>query len=254
MLGAQDALDVVVAVLRKRASQQALGGVRYLAETLVLARWLAQPDDPAQRRCRSYGITHGQLERLIKSLRREAGKDPGAKLVLADAETELADLKLLAAEDGIAHLRSAPDRPDLFGKHMPEPGYPLFSSLSELGSHPPGLGHLHFALQTEDRQVRIDLGAGHVHRAYWLALAYELFALIVVPVAVVVGPDTWREWMESEGLALKRATEDLRFEAKDRFHRVSDPSEDAGSTQQDRQLEDSPAGAPEHPESAPGAP
>src|SRR5437762_1065545 len=105
---------------------------------------------------------------------------------------------------------------------MPRLGYPLFSSLSELGSHPRGLGHLNVALQMDRSDGRFDLSGGHVHRAYWMSIAYELFALIVDPVARIAGLEVWVKWMDSDGLTLTRSTGDLRVEAKDRYNRSID--------------------------------
>ncbi|HTP24503.1 MAG TPA: hypothetical protein VMK12_02440, partial [Anaeromyxobacteraceae bacterium] len=107
---ALDAFDVAVGILQKRASQQAVGSIRFQMETLVIMRWLDEPVDPRERLKRSHRHMNGQLARMRHLLEGAPGDDPVASTALARAkEMELA-LERIALEDGFQGLKEEPDR------------------------------------------------------------------------------------------------------------------------------------------------
>lgn len=212
LLGAIDAVDVVAGLLAARASQQVFNVIRFQTETLVVARWMVESDDPKERQWRAYRLLWGQLSRQSKILSADASKGPAGTATTADeAEAATSRLEELMKEDGHPRPKQAPGRRDLYEGYLQEGGYEAFGMYSELGSHPGGIGHVLFALADEESgEVTFNLGGAFVERAFWLGVSLLFLHKTVVEVGLALGE---KHWLEENLPPLVRRMEPLLEEA-----------------------------------------
>jgi hypothetical protein len=200
-IGALDAFEVASNILQNRASQQAFGCLRFQMETLALARWLIEPDDPRDRQMRAYRVLYGQISRWRKLLREDVGDDPEGKGIVEQVEGWDEHLRKLAKEDGLQHLKTEPGRRHLLAEYSPETGYPTFSMYSELGSHPGAIGNILFSLNIDSRTVDYTLDGAIVARAFCSGIATMHLWWICQTLAPIFG---WDEWLASEAALVNR--------------------------------------------------
>ena len=191
-LGAIDAQDVTVGALAIRPSQQAFAGLRFLAETDVLVRWLFEPTEPHARQERAYQLTGAQIGRVEKFTAEDAGDDPEALEVVDAIRDSATLLREIAREDGIEHLAGPLGRRDRHERYGQKSAFPSFSMLSEFGSHPPALGNLLFSVDPTSHRINYDMQGKFLARALWSGSAMIHFWRTCQAVAGGFG---WDEWL-----------------------------------------------------------
>ncbi len=194
-IGALDAYDVAVSLLRARASQQAFGALRYQMESIAEIRWLVEPDDQKERQHRAYRFLCGQLTRYGKFMLKDAGRDRDALDVVRSARDWGRKLRQIASEDGFPSVKGAPDRVVLLSRYLDERAKPRFDMLSELGSHPGLTALTLFAVEPESSNLKHDLQGGHVERAFWIAAAIWQQWEVCEAVSRGMG---WTSWLSTE--------------------------------------------------------
>lgn len=93
-----------------------------------------------------------------------------------------------------------------------KPGYVVFSTLSEIGSHP---GFFHLIVFHQDRKTRVidvNLTGQPAERAAWIASAFEFFGNTTE--GKFCG---WDRWLQSEVVPIVRRTTPLMREARDKW-------------------------------------
>jgi hypothetical protein len=193
LLGALDVYEVTANAIRARATLQVFSTIRHLSETLVLVKWMCEPASDDDRQRLAYGVLKSQLPRWAKMLREDAADDPDAMEVVAEAEQMLADLSLLAEEDGVGEIPALPGRRELYTEYFPIAGYGAFALQSELGSHPGPIAHLLFVEHREAGRV-VDVGAAWEERTFWSSVMGMLLGQVLEAVARCLG---WTEWFET---------------------------------------------------------
>lgn len=113
-------------------------------------------------------------------------------------------------DDGFEHLKAEPGRPELFADHGPTSGYPTFSMLSELGSHPGTAGNTLFSLRPVSPTIRYDLQGALVDRAFWTATAIVHLWQTCETVSDALD---WDDWLTSEAKPVFESTRRLMEEA-----------------------------------------
>jgi len=84
---------------------------------------------------------------------------------------------------------SQPDEVDAnssFNSYLP-PGYEVFTTLSELGSHPGFLHIVPFYADPETNVVNVNLSGAPLDRALWVALGFEMFGDVTDNVGTAYG-------------------------------------------------------------------
>jgi hypothetical protein len=196
-----DACDVAAFLLRSRVSTQALSAVRFLAESFVALRWLAEPRSEPARQQRGSQILFSTLDRIRDNLRKhevETTESPGTLKSLDEMESLL---RSLASEDGYV-LKRPPGRQVLFERYLDGPGYSLFWTLSELGSHPGTVQLLLFDREPGTRRLHVDLEGSHIERSYWCAMAIDLLGRTC---DVATDLFQWQSWRQQTVLPLVQA-------------------------------------------------
>lgn len=205
-----DAFDVAATSLRARTSAVGIGAIRFLAEGYVLIRWLAEPSNETERRKRAYRFALGCTIGTQGMLKHTADADPRTMRSLAES---IQRLQQIAKEDGIQHVREAPKMDYLFKSYI-APGYVVFSSLSEIGSHPGLLQILVFYQDRRSRRIDVNLAGSHDERAAWLGAAYDFFGRSCDEIGKRFG---WEEWLRETAVPLVREATPLMAEAKARW-------------------------------------
>jgi hypothetical protein len=214
MTTALDAFDVTIGTLQKRASQQAFGAIRFVAEALATARWLCEPPGGSERQRRAYCLVLGGIKRTQNLIRNAPTGDPSAASAGAQAAQMKEELMRVAREDGFTSLSASPDRRWLFTSYMPEMGYALFALLSELGSHPGPFGVLFYAMDPKSKVIDFSYTGAVPERAYWASMAYHLFTSLCAELGAVRG---WHAWLDTEGVSLLDEASPLLLEAGRRW-------------------------------------
>jgi hypothetical protein len=233
ILGALDAYDVATGTLRARASQQAFGTMRFQVETLVLMRWLMDSTDERERQVRAYRILCQQISRWGRLLMADAGKDPGALEVVHAIRQWGSHLRDLAKQDDIDLDVRLPKRDQLFEKYgQRSGGYPTFSMLSEMGSHPSAAGNILFSLRPDSRTINYTLEGAFVDRAFWCSAA---IVHLWETLEVAIGFLGWTDWHESQARPAYERALPLMNEALKRRQASHELAEQAASRDQTRQ-------------------
>jgi hypothetical protein len=176
-----DAFEVTSFVLANRASPSVLGQVRLLIETHSLVRWLAGEDD--RRGARAYGLALSEI-RDMKGVFSHWDR-PERKEAISSCTKMEADLKGLAAEKGVRY-------PHVPGWNALVKQYSTMAHgfLSDVGSHAGLTGTIAFFGVFDSRTINIDPGGSWLQRAYFLGMAYELYAATSADVAKARGWDS----------------------------------------------------------------
>lgn len=193
---------------------QGLGAVRFLAETLVTARWLGELTNDFERVRRARRTLLGSIERAGRLGRHARPDDVHAVEVIDQAKRMKDTLLEISKADGFAHLRFAADRKWLFDRYLGEIGYGMFALLSELGAHPGPLGILFFAMDPKSCVVDARFGGAFPDRAYWASIAYTMFAHICDELGRLRG---WDSWLDNDVEALIDAASPFLAEAGERW-------------------------------------
>lgn len=123
-LGAIDAFDVTIGLLKARASQQAFNTLRFQLESLELIRWMTREVDDRERQYRAYKVISAELRRFEEIMVEYAGEDPKALDDVEHIKSWRQQLVAIAASDGIERIGEPPGRRDLIGPHGETSGYP----------------------------------------------------------------------------------------------------------------------------------
>lgn len=196
-LGALDAGDATIRLLRARASQQAFHMLRFQIESIALIRWMAEPTDVAERQHRAYKVACGQVSQFGRFMMRDARQDRNRQAL--DAVRAVRDwgthLREIAKEDGFPHLKQQPDAIELFKSLDDVAGYGNFSMYSEFGSHPGTAGNTFFALASRSEKISYDLQGATIERGF---LAGTSTFYLWKTCEAVSGAMGWDEWLRSE--------------------------------------------------------
>jgi hypothetical protein len=218
-MGALDAFDSVAGTLQTRASQQAPSSLRFQIETLATLRWLTEPRDTTERQTRSFALACRTIAAWAKLQMEDAGKNPDALAQVRQLRDWGRRLKDLASDNGI-RVGHGLDRRRLLTKYGPGAfGYPVFSMLSEMGSHPSLVGLTFFALEPNNPEIAYTFGGAHMHRAFWAGQAFVQLWQTCEVVALALG---WDEWLAGEPESFRNAIAPLLAETVRR--RSPDPS------------------------------
>jgi hypothetical protein len=211
-LQAWDATDLALSGLHRRTSAVAIGAVRYLAEAFTLICWLtdARVDD-LERRKRAYRFALSSIVGT-KDMLKHAGAAANAA-TMASLKEAMDTLHRLAHEDGIQYVAERPKAPHLF-KEYTVPGYVLFSSLSEIGSHPGFLQMLVFHQDRATRSIDVNFTGQPGERAAWMNGAIDLFGRACDEIATWFGQE---EWVSFTMGPIARDYAPLMMEAKARW-------------------------------------
>ncbi len=210
VLGALDAFDVTIGLLRARASQQGFSTLRFQMETLALIRWMAEPTSAADRQHRAYRVTCGQVTRFGRFMMRDAGRDREALDGVRAVREWGKRLREIAAEDEIQHLKGPPRTPDLF-HYVDIAGYPSYSMFSEFGSHPGTAASTFFALAGESsKQISHDPQGGLVERALFVATAIMYMSTTLEAASAALG---WDDWLNAAVLPINHELTPLMAES-----------------------------------------
>ena len=201
-LGALDACDATIGLLRTRASQQAFHTLRFQIESMAIIRWMSEPKAAADRQHRAYRVACGQIRRFGRFMMRDAGRDRDALNSVRAIRDWAARLREIAKEDGIADLKQEPPLPELFKTMRDVAGYPNFSMYSEFGSHPGTAGNTFFALSGDSRNISYDLGGSVIERGFLVGAS--IFYLWKTCEAVSPAM-SWQEWLQADAQAAYRS-------------------------------------------------
>jgi hypothetical protein len=227
MAVALDAFDVAVGTLGKRASQQALGAIRFLAEAVATAMWLCEPTNTPHRQYRAFRLMYRTARRTEGLARNMPMDDPRSNDALALAIQMKEKVEEIARQDGMATLRESPDRPSLFNTYLPQFGHRYFMLLSEFGSHPGALGVLLFAVDHESRVVYFQYTGAVRQRAFWISAACQLFVALSHVLGRARG---WEQWLDNEFAALAKEAAPFLEEAGKRGAPDAGPTEEGSGS------------------------
>jgi excisionase family DNA binding protein len=193
-----EAFSVCVRCAELGALAGVAGQYRYLTEALVLARWLAAPDEAREREQRSERLNADSLVRLRKMLMR----------ALSDGALAAQQETLSFAQDAVRRRlargrspRRIP-RQELFD--LLPGGYPVFHGLSELFAHPgPAAAMAHSGSQRLADTV------------FFLSASFATFGSMSGEIASALGRDEWVEGvlshLDNAPAAVRVAWGDLRL-------------------------------------------
>jgi hypothetical protein len=205
-----DALDVALMGLRARTSAVSIGAVRFLAEGLVVISWLSEPTEEPERRKRAYRFVLGGIDRTRRMLAHTDNADPST---IRELTKSVARLREIAEMDGIQHLKEPPKAEHLFRTYL-SPGYVVFSTMSEIGSHPGLLQILIFHQDRTSKLIQVDVGGQHGERAAWVNGAFDLFGRTCDRIGQTFG---WDEWLQDTVMPIVKEAVPLMKEAGDRW-------------------------------------
>jgi hypothetical protein len=208
----EDAFNVAWPNLAVRTSAVAIGAIRFLAEGYVLIRWLTDPTDEIERRKRAYRFVLGEIADTVGTFKHADDVDAATIRSLKESKETL--LKI-AREDGIQHL-GGPPRADYLFKTYLKPGYVLFSTLSEIGSHPGLAQTLLFHQDRETRMINVDLTGQPGERALWIGVAFDFFGRTCDEVGKFLG---WGDWLRDTVMPIVLDAAPLMTEAKTRWEK-----------------------------------
>lgn len=151
---------------------------RFLAETLILTRWLSEPTDLVEREARGTGLLQAAMRRLQRAA--DLGvEDEG----LADQHALMGQLRGLLEDrlQASPHLVpiAVPNRPDLFRRYLPG-GRAVFNAVSELGAHPSPLARAILRSDDPDRDA-----------LFWLSASFGTLVSIMGEIAFGLGREAW---------------------------------------------------------------
>lgn len=188
----QDAFEVVATFLSRRAAPSVLGQIRLLLENFAMVLWLTGPED--QRRSRTLGFAMAEIRDLRKIAQSWTERPAEENPMLKKTKQREAALKELAKSEGtrIAH-RPKHDR------LVREQGGDMFTynSLSDSGVHSGLSSAILFFSVPEERKIDVNLAAGHIQRAHFLGMAFELHARATGRIADVRGWTDVRERIQA---------------------------------------------------------
>jgi hypothetical protein len=222
-LGALDAYAATTHLLRARVSQQSFGSLRFQMESLALINWMTKSPDTAERRLRAYKVVCGQLTRWGKILKEDADKDRDALDGVHHIRNWARRLRQIAAEDGIHHLKQAPKVRELFG-YLDEKqlgsvsGHPMWSLLSELGSHPGAAGLTLFSVDPLSSKISYDMTGAEIPRANWITTSIVLLWQTCQSVSKGLG---WEQWLLNDAGPAYAASAPLILEVRGRRESAS---------------------------------
>jgi hypothetical protein len=222
-LGCIDAFAVGAQILGDRATQQAFGSLRFQMESFALINWLTEPSDPQARQDRSYMLTCDQIRRWQRLLIEDARRDRNRDAI--DAAKHAREwgrrLREITAEDGVGELERPPRRMELFRDFGPKSGYPMFSLLSELGSHPGAAGNTLFSVRPDTRKISYDMSGSWVARAFFVSVGVVYLCHTCEVVGKVLG---WDDWVDETARPTYNAAAPFVYEAMRRRQAERSPS------------------------------
>jgi len=172
---ATESLAAGLACLQAHSYWGVFAAGRFLAEALVIERWLVEPTVLEERERRAAAWLRGTLDRLDRATTRANDES-----VLDDKLVSAIHTKLQARmqeSEGIERI-SIPGRPDLFRRYLPG-GYAVFASLSELSLHPgPGTTLLLRNIKPSDH-------------LFWLSTLYSLYVSVLAEFATALHKHAW---------------------------------------------------------------
>jgi hypothetical protein len=180
LTAAKEAFGVTISCAQDGPLVGLISSYRFLAESLVTARWLTEPDADGVRAERANSLTVAALTRLTK-MAAEAEKVPAFENLTADIKRLQRLIEKRLAGDA-STAGSVPRRPELIRRLLPG-GYAIFAALSEFVSHPGPL-------------ATVLLGEHESDRLFWLSVAYATFVSIAGEVAIGLGRDDWIDTLE----------------------------------------------------------
>jgi hypothetical protein len=208
----EDAFNVAWPNLAVRTSAAGIGAIRFLAEGFVLIRWLTEPSDETEQRKRAYRFVLGEISDTRRMFKHTADSDSST---VRSLEESAEMLRGFAREDGIQYLDEPPRADSLFKTYL-EPGYILFSTLSEIGSHPGLAQMLVFHQDPGTRMINVDLTGQPVERAFWSSAAFDFFARTCDEIGKFFG---WDDWLRGTVMPIVLDAAPLMTDAKVRWEK-----------------------------------
>lgn len=177
MNSATDTFAVATMSFASKVSIGLLTSYRFMAEALVVARWLIESEEADERQSRSLGMNRAALRRLLRTAERAP---EGISAGLAPAVAVLRD-RLGRIGNDENQVESMPDRAELFRRFLPG-GQSLFATVSELASHP---GPLAILVTTKSSATKDAL--------FWLSVTYATFVSVLYAIASGLEREDWVE-------------------------------------------------------------
>jgi hypothetical protein len=206
----EDAFAVAWTNLAVRTSPTAIGAIRFLAEGYVLIRWLTEPTDEMERRKRAYRFVLREIGETLRVLKHADDAEPATIRSLKESTGLLRDI---AKQDGILHIGESPRTAHLFDTYL-EPGYVIFSTTSEIGSHPGLLQMMLFHQDRGSKQINVDLTGAVGERAAWVSIAFDIFGRTCDEMGKAL---EWNDWLAETVLPIVQDAVPLLREAKSRW-------------------------------------
>jgi hypothetical protein len=187
----------------------AIGAIRFLTEVYALTCWLTDTSSEQEKRKRGYRLALGNIARARALLK----KDNADAAVVSQLQTSIDRVREIAREDGIQYVNEQPGADYLFKEYL-EPGYILFATLSEIGSHPGFLQVLVFHADRESSRIEVNISGSPEERAAWIGGAVGMFARICIRMSTEFG---WEDWLEKTLMHVVREANPLIEQSRERW-------------------------------------